>query len=48
MKISDELREWADVHCDEECEEYLGLLADRMDCRRVRWRANYRFDVRVL
>ena len=31
MKISDELREWADVHCDEECEEYLGLLADRID-----------------
>lgn len=31
MKISDELREWADVHCGEECEEYLGLLADRID-----------------
>lgn len=31
MKISDELREWADVHCDEECEECLGLLADRID-----------------
>lgn len=31
MKISDELREWADVHCGEECTEYLGLLADRID-----------------
>ena len=31
MKISDELREWCDVHCDEECGEYLGLLADRID-----------------
>lgn len=31
MKISDELRGWADVHCGEECEEYLGLLADRID-----------------
>ena len=31
MKISDELREWADVHCGEECGEYLGLLADRID-----------------
>lgn len=31
MRISDELREWADVHCGEECEEYLGLLADRID-----------------
>ena len=31
MKISDELREWADVHCGEECVEYLGMLADRID-----------------
>lgn len=31
MRISDELREWADVHCGEECEEYLGLLAYRID-----------------
>ena len=31
MKISDELREWADVHCGDECGEYLGLLADRID-----------------
>ena len=31
MRISDELREWADVHCGEECVEYLGLLADRID-----------------
>ena len=31
MRISDELRGWADVHCGEECEEYLGLLADRID-----------------
>lgn len=31
MTISDELRRWADVHCGEECEEYLGLLADRID-----------------
>ena len=35
MKISDELREWADVHCGEECEEYLGLLADRIDTEMV-------------
>ena len=35
MKISDELREWADVHCGEECEEYLGLLADRIDAEMV-------------
>lgn len=31
MKISDELREWCDVHCGEECGEYLGVLADRID-----------------
>lgn len=31
MKISDEIREWCDVHCGEECGEYLGLLADRID-----------------
>ena len=31
MKISDELRGWADVHCGEECVEYLGMLADRID-----------------
>ncbi len=31
MTISDELREWADVHCGEECVEYLGVLADRID-----------------
>ena len=30
MSISDELREWADVHCGEECEEYLRKLADRI------------------
>ena len=34
-RISDELREWADVHCGEECEEYLGMLADRIDAEMV-------------
>ena len=35
MRISDEMREWCDVHCDEECGEYLGLLADRVDAETV-------------
>lgn len=31
MKVSDELREWAYVHCGGGCAEYLGMLADRID-----------------